>query len=198
MKFFIGILALLVCSVSALEFDRPCRDTVAAKENFSPAFYTGNWFELYNSLDQGNADCIDHHYTRRGLQQVFDVERIGFVEGLGFLREAGVASVAFPNETPMRAIFNATITRITGGTINYNYRVVATDYTNYAVVWSCTDLPNNRSQEEGAILGRQIQLNEASYTKVDAILESVELNREDFRFIDHSPERCGLETERNN
>ncbi|KAG5683962.1 hypothetical protein PVAND_013217 [Polypedilum vanderplanki] len=191
MKLFIGTLALLVCSVSALIFDRPCRDTVAAKDNFSPAFYTGTWFELYNSLDQGNADCIDHHYTRRGLQQVFDVERVGFVQERGFLRETGVAAVAFPEETPMRAIFNATLLRVDDEEETaYSYRVVATDYTNYAVTWSCIDLPDNRSQEEGAILGRQTQLNEASYVKVDAILESVGLNREDFRFISHQPEDC--------
>ncbi|KAG5683964.1 hypothetical protein PVAND_013219 [Polypedilum vanderplanki] len=188
MKAFV-VIAILALSASALEFDRPCRDTVEAKENFSPAFYTGTWFELYNSLDQGGL-CIEHHYTRRGIQQVFDVERVGFVTDIGFLRETGIASVAFPEETPMRAIFNATVTRITGGTINYTYRIVATDYTNYAVIWSCTDLPDNRSQEEGAILGRSIQLNEASYTKVDAILESVDLNREDFRFISHQPEDC--------
>jgi hypothetical protein len=34
MKYFIAVLALLVCSVQALEFDRPCRTDVNAKENF--------------------------------------------------------------------------------------------------------------------------------------------------------------------
>ncbi|KAL7027079.1 hypothetical protein ACKWTF_005294 [Chironomus riparius] len=185
------ILALCVSFTLGLEFDRPCRTDVSAKENFSPAFYTGIWFELYNSLEQGFAECIDHHYTRRGLQQVFDVERTGRMDGV-MVRETGIVRVAFPEETPMRAIFNGTINRITGEVIPYFYRIYATDYTNYAIVWSCIDLENNRSREEGQIVGRQTQLTPAVYAKVDALLEEIGLNREDFRFILHTPEACGL------
>jgi hypothetical protein len=125
MKAFIAVVALLACSASALEFDRPCRTDVQAKERFSPAFYTGTWFELYNSIDQG-AECIDHHYTRRGIQQVFDVDRVGFITGLGLLRESGVAAISDPTAEHLTAIFNATLNRITGQVVAYNYRIVAT------------------------------------------------------------------------
>ncbi|XP_070502362.1 apolipoprotein D-like [Chironomus tepperi] len=185
------ILALCFGFTLGLEFDRPCRSDVPAKENFSPAFYTGIWFELYNSLEQGFAECIDHHYTRRGLQQVFDVDRTGVLNG-NRVRETAIVRVAFPDESPMRAILNGTINRINGEVIEYNYRIYATDYTNYAIVWSCTELENNRSREEGSVIGRQTQLTPAVYSKVDALLEEIGLNREDFRFIDHTPEACGL------
>jgi len=59
------------------------------------------------------------------LQQVFDVERTGWMGGFN-IRETGVVSVAFPDETPMRAILNGTINRITGEVITYNYRIYAT------------------------------------------------------------------------
>lgn len=38
MKYLIAIVILCISSTLGLEFDRPCRDDVAAKENFSPAF----------------------------------------------------------------------------------------------------------------------------------------------------------------
>ncbi|XP_070502127.1 apolipoprotein D-like [Chironomus tepperi] len=185
------ILALCVSFTLGLEFDRPCREDVPAKENFSPAFYTGIWFELYNSVNQTGAECIDHHYTRRGLQQVFDVDRTGIMNGQR-LRETAVVRVVNPDEVPMRAILRGTINRINGEVIEYNYRIYATDYTNYAIVWSCTDLENNRSREEGSVIGRQTQLTPAVYAKVDALLEEIGLNREDFRFIEHTPEACAL------
>ena len=141
------ILALCVSFTLGLEFDRPCREDVSAKENFSPAFvslvvvflesvnnlknspnknqYTGIWFELYNSINQSTVECIDHHYTRRGLQQVFDVERTGFI-GTTPLRETAVVRVVNPDETPMRAILRGTINRITGEVVEYNYRIHAT------------------------------------------------------------------------
>lgn len=111
----------------------------------------------------------------------------------------------------MRAIFNGTVNRINGEVQEYRYQVYATgekknnflmnekyllinflwffkDYTNYAIIWSCIDLPENRSMEEGAIIGRQTQLSPAVYGKVDALLTELDLNREEFRFIEHTDE----------
>lgn len=42
------------------------------------------------------------------------------------MREAGITRLAFPNETPLRALFNGTIDRIIGGTVDYTYRIYAT------------------------------------------------------------------------
>jgi hypothetical protein len=68
--------------------------------------------------------CIDHHYTRRGLQQVFDVERTGIFRG-SYMRELSIVRVAFPDESPMRALLNGTVDRVTGGSIEYFYRIHA-------------------------------------------------------------------------
>lgn len=62
------------------------------------------------------------------------------------------------------------------------------DYTNYALAWSCTDLPNDRSREEVGIMGRKRNLSETVYRKVDALLAEIDLNRADFRFILHDEE----------
>lgn len=145
MKYFV-VFALLVCGALCIEFDRPCRDDVDAKENFSVAFvrffffdnlfyrktliininlqYTGTWYEIQNSftiLDQ----CVEHHYTRRLLLNAFEVERVHVIDGDFFFTNREVF-LAFPDETPLRAIFNATIANDDGDDYNYNYRVVAT------------------------------------------------------------------------
>lgn len=42
MKYFILISALCLAGCLALEFDRPCRDDVPAKEFFNPNFVSSN------------------------------------------------------------------------------------------------------------------------------------------------------------
>ena len=42
------------------------------------------------------------------------------------MRETATVRVAFPDEEPMRAIFNGTVNRITGEVIEYDYRIHAT------------------------------------------------------------------------
>lgn len=106
---------------------------------------------------------------------------------------------------------NGTVYRVDGEMQFYNYRIFATgkfmifsfrflwtmsslknfttkDYTNYAIIWSCFDLPDDRSMEEGAIIGRQIELTPAIYSKIDALLGELGLNRTDFRPILHTDE----------
>lgn len=118
----------LICGALAVERDHPCREDVPPKENFLPAAYTGIWYEIQRSDDDG-ADCLVHHYTRIANISAFDVARDGRFNGIEH-RETGQAWVAFPDEEPMRAVFNATVNRVTGQPIQYNYRIHATDYSN--------------------------------------------------------------------
>jgi len=41
------------------------------------------------------------------------------------MRELSIVRVAFPNESPMRALLNGTVERVTGGSIEYFYRIHA-------------------------------------------------------------------------
>lgn len=125
MKVSIFALIFSIAVVSCLEFDRPCRTDVPAKENFLKPAYTGIWYEIQRSDDEG-ADCLIHHYTvAPGINNTYDVARDGRFQGQSH-RETGIAAIAFPDEVPLRAKFNATINRITGGNIFYNYQVYAT------------------------------------------------------------------------
>lgn len=123
MKQLLIILSVLLVGALALEFDRPCRTDVAAKDNFLKAAYSGIWYEIQRSDDMG-ADCLIHHYTASSNVS-FDVARDGRFQGVEH-RETGSAFIAFPDESPLRAKFNATINRIVGGPIFYNYLIHAT------------------------------------------------------------------------
>jgi retinol-binding protein 4 len=178
--------AVLLASSQAVIFDRPCRTTVEAKSNFLAIVYTGTWLELQTTDAENTAQCIVHHYTQRPVLGGFDVIRDGFANDR-WHHETGSAQFAFPDETPLLGKFNATIDRVIGGPIFYNYQVVASDYSNYAITWSCTNLPNGQSREEGAILSRTTNFTAAVDQKVTDIISNLGFDRSEFRTIGHSP-----------
>lgn len=195
MNVLFAIFILCIASTFGfVEFDHPCRETVRPKENFSTLFYNGVWFEILHSLNGDDDDlvqCVDHRYTRRPGQHIFSVERFGVFRET-FITENSVVSAAHPDETPLRGLFNGTIERVNGGNINYFYRIHATDYTNYAIAWSCTELRNNRSREEISVLSRGTSLTAAVFEKVGALLQEIGYQDHVFRYIVHSPDTCGL------
>lgn len=91
-----------------------------------------------------------------------------------------------PDADPVLAIFNATLDRLDGETHEYVYQVVHSDYSNYAITWSCENLEGGRSREEGAILGRTTTFSTRVNSTVNFLIESMGFNRDDFRSIDHS------------
>jgi hypothetical protein len=117
------VIFALICGAFSLEFDHPCRTDVPAKTNFLPAAYTGIWYEIQRSDDDG-ANCLIHHYTRVASLYGFDVVRDGRFAGVDH-RETGQAWIAFPEEENIRGKFNATINRVTGLPITYHYQVYA-------------------------------------------------------------------------
>lgn len=59
-----------------------------------------------------------------------------------------------PEDNILLARFNATLNRVDGELHEYTYQIVHSDYSNYAIVWSCENIDGGeRSREEGAILG---------------------------------------------
>lgn len=51
MRYLVVIFGLFLSCSMGIEFDRPCRDTVPAKENFSPAFVSWMNFAEFNLLE---------------------------------------------------------------------------------------------------------------------------------------------------
>lgn len=142
------------------------------------------WYEIQRT-DEPQADCITHHYTINIQEEGFNVIRDGLFEGVYF-HEEGTAVIADPEASPVLAIFNATLSRLDDEIHEYVYQIVHSDYSNYAITWSCENLEGGRSREEGAILGRTTVFSSRVNTTVNFLVEEMGFIRDDFRTIDHS------------
>lgn len=111
--------------------------------------------------------------------------RDGLFEGV-YYHEEGTAILSDPDATPILAILNATLLRVDEEVHEYVYQIVHSDYSNYAITWSCENLEGGRSREEGAILGRTTVLSTRVNNTVNFLLGTMGFNRDDFRTIDHS------------
>ncbi|XP_052744153.1 uncharacterized protein LOC112046433 [Bicyclus anynana] len=163
-----------------------CNQTMAVVENFNVSSFMGEWFEIssYFTANQLGA-CSRAKYT---------------------LTEDGVAveNSQVVNETleiiPGRAILTTTdesarllVTLEIRPTVFVDSPlwILATDYENYAVSYTCIDLANNQKQVNAWILSRSRQLTHEAQTAVNEVIRSeVELNKRFFVEADQSDEAC--------
>jgi hypothetical protein len=120
---FILIISTLFCGVQLIEFDHPCHEfeEIPVKGNFGTLFYEGVWYPIERT-DLEGPHCLIHRYTRRfNTTLSFYHQEEGKLLGEP-VRTEGIASIAFPEETPLRAIFNATIEE---PSFEFQYQVVA-------------------------------------------------------------------------
>lgn len=60
-----------------------------------------------------------------------------------------------------------------------NYRILATDYTNFSIVWSCTDIEDEEASEEFSwVLARKSALVPEIDYIIDNLLEEFEIDQE--------------------
>ncbi|KAG5681844.1 hypothetical protein PVAND_011252 [Polypedilum vanderplanki] len=179
MKIFIAILAVICFSQAQEFFDRPCRtpEELGVKTGFLPNFYTGIWFEIerYEQRFQVDADCVRAEYTFNAdgsIRVGNSAFRISTEESL---EDVGRAVLSFPDEIPLRAMLNVTFG---GDLINRsNYWVLSTDYSDYAFVVSCINLPASRSSESYWLLSRSTTISTAARNRANDLIE---------KFIDRS------------
>jgi lipocalin len=105
MKYLIVIAFALFGAVLAREYDRPCRFAEMSpnvKSSFQVLPYMGTWYEIrrYESPNQTDFDCVTARYTPNpdGSVQVLNS---GYFGGR-FIDFTGVATLANPNEVPLR------------------------------------------------------------------------------------------------
>lgn len=138
---------LLFSGCSAIIYDRPCRGVTMVMD-FDLRKYANHWYEVsrYETSQQWNGDCSTFNYALDDEQQpenLLVTHRFAFrnngtiVERRGSLGQRGHHHPSNVGHL-MLAFDDAPDTLI-------NYCLVASDYENYAVVWSCEDLPDGRS-----------------------------------------------------
>jgi len=140
-------LAVLVpdCVQAAVSSSGGC-PSVQGISYFDRSRYLGVWYEYANVFEifQIGATCVRATYTDEG-------DRIGvFEEGVNtitgrYQNVKGSARPAIPNSDRAELIVGNFFGNDDGGT-EANYKVVDTDYSNYAVVYDCSPFPGSKNE----------------------------------------------------
>uniref|UniRef100_A0A182YPT4 Apolipoprotein D n=1 Tax=Anopheles stephensi TaxID=30069 RepID=A0A182YPT4_ANOST len=147
-------LFFLATLVQGTIFERPCRSDVSVVQDFQVEKYLGLWYDLehYEANFEQNTDCITAEYSlyEDGSIRVFNTA-VRLSDGLLYAVD-GVALLSYPEAQVLEAKLNVSFY----GTPNdeSNYWVLDTDYENYALVWSCRPIGEERSRESYGLLSR--------------------------------------------
>lgn len=83
---------------------------------------------------------------------------------------SGISRVSFPDERPIRALFNATMGPY-GVTGVINYTILDTDYDNYSFVVDCFNVNQTHSSESYWLYGRSYPLPKVARKRADKLIE---------------------------
>lgn len=148
-------LAFFALTVSARQVDGPCQ-TVTVREGLDIPRYLGLWFELerYESPFQVDFECVTANYNTNPDGSV-RVTNEGLTPAGQFFEQIGRAVPSFPDAEPFLAKLNVSFFDMPND--RSNYWVLSTDYINYAMVFSCEDLPSGNSLESYWFLSRSLE-----------------------------------------
>lgn len=149
-------------------------------QDFDASRYLGIWYEQarYEAIFQFNMDCVRANYS------LIDENRIRVVNsGIVLIANAdssieGVARFVDSSKNEGKLLVRFPLSP------EGNYWVIGTDYDNYAIVWSCTDiLPGilSTNMQFLWILARSPHLSDDKMTEVKDILQNAKLDRSSLR-----------------
>ncbi|XP_055639231.1 lazarillo protein-like isoform X2 [Toxorhynchites rutilus septentrionalis] len=140
--------AFFISGLLSLDVTGPCRE-LPVVENFNLTQYMGSWYEIkrYENINQPNAECVTAQYTLNMTSSEVTVEN---------------TMKQLPNRNPLvargraitspsangRAMLNVRFDNTPPNIEDSDYWVLGTDYTNYALVWSCRG-NNSHSNQPG-------------------------------------------------
>lgn len=144
---------LLATSCSAIVYDRPCR-SVAMVMDFELQNYARSWYEVsrYETSPQWNGDCSTFDYVLDPT--VADPDELLVTHSFAFRNNGTI--VERRGKLAQRQDHHHHPSNVGHLMLSFddmpdsliNYCLIASDYENYAVVWSCEDLEDGRSNGE--------------------------------------------------
>ncbi|CAG5005077.1 unnamed protein product [Parnassius apollo] len=163
-----------------------CDETIRAKANFNASAYLGRWIEIarYPQLYQ-IGECSRAQYNLvNGTVEVVNTEVINST------LDTMIGS-AFVASNDGSGILNVTFV-LENGVVNVaNYYILETDYDNFALVYSCRNLPDGNRQVSSWKLSRtQTLSNEANNVMNNIISNTQGLLEEYYITSDQSDEAC--------
>ncbi|XP_003436167.2 uncharacterized protein LOC11175951 [Anopheles gambiae] len=165
------LLAGLVACVAGLLTDEACPQDVTAMSGFSLNDYAGRWYEIkrYEQFYEKDLDCVVAEYQKTGDNSISVKNGAFSLANNTRVVADGTAVVSYPDDAthPAKlsvAFFGAKADRS-------NYWVLDTDYTSFAVVWSCEPFFRDPSKN---VLGFWIFSRNQTFPTDEAVVKRVD------------------------
>ncbi|RVE53897.1 hypothetical protein evm_001559 [Chilo suppressalis] len=162
-----------------------CNDNITAVQNFDVANFSGLWHEVASYYSENSENrCARAQYTvNSGVVEVVNSQVVN--QALQII--TGTATVV---STDGSARLSVSLL-VNNQTVTQDLVVLATDYSNYAVSYTCVNINNDTKRVFSWILSRRRQLSEQAQAAVnDVIASEITLNNRYFRQSDQSDEGC--------
>uniref|UniRef100_A0A2A4JTG0 Lipocalin/cytosolic fatty-acid binding domain-containing protein n=1 Tax=Heliothis virescens TaxID=7102 RepID=A0A2A4JTG0_HELVI len=180
---FICTVLQALCASRAIQQPGQCEQNIAVVQNFNVQAYSGIWYDIasYASPFQ-NGTCHTAQYTvnNDGTVTVLNSQ----VVNQTLQTVTGTATLA---STDNSAKLRVTI----GGAPPSDYWVLTTDYTSYALVYSCRNVNANTREILSWKLSRSKVLTPAAEAAINNVIMTVSaLNQQHYVLRDHSADAC--------
>ncbi|CAG9565650.1 unnamed protein product [Danaus chrysippus] len=165
-------------------FEGQCDESIPVVSNFAAARYLGRWLliESYPTVNQ-LGECNDANYTLNsdGTVDVYNTE----VLNQTLLTINGTAVVASNDGSAKLNVYFPTTTEPAP------YWVLDTDYTSFALVYSCRNSGNNSRTVTTFKLSRNNTLSPAAIARIDQKISQIDvLNERYFNKVNRTDEAC--------
>ncbi|XP_063387670.1 uncharacterized protein LOC134673601 [Cydia fagiglandana] len=154
---------------AAIVLPGPCDDRIQAKADFEVNSYLGRWFEVskYPQRDQVG-ECSRAHYSPGQGDAPVDVRNTIVYNQTLEIREG----TAVLHSTDGSGLLWVTFVLDDEVVVESNYYVLETDYTSFALVYSCRDLDNGDSEVYSWKLSREPTLSDAANNIIDEVIRN--------------------------
>ncbi|XP_047033930.1 uncharacterized protein LOC124640271 isoform X1 [Helicoverpa zea] len=164
----------------------PCNESITGMPNFSIANYLGDWIEVarYPQTAQ-TGQCNRATYSSDGVNSISIVNSQVVNEALSTISGQGVLA-SNDGSGVLRVTFN-----VGGENRISDYYVLATDYTTYSLVYTCTNLPEGRRQVGSWKLSRTGTLSPTALDIMDDVISDTQgLNQTYYQETSQTDDSC--------
>ncbi|XP_026333313.1 uncharacterized protein LOC113240270 [Hyposmocoma kahamanoa] len=157
-----------------------CDQSIAVVENFNAAEFAGRWFDIESYFDDFLGDCKDSTFTLSG-NDTFDIKLTQVVND----------KLDVTLSRAVMAIDNSGKLTVTTNGVEYEYWILETDYTNFALLYSCQDMSENRRRIRSWKMSRTRQLSDNATIAINSIINLIDvLDAQYYNSRDHGAQAC--------